>query len=66
MKQSRHTRPFTRIAAATSAAALATTGLAMPAANAGGLPENVDNYTGGGVNIRSFDTCVNKVGYRSR
>ena len=38
-----------------------TLGIAAPA-NAGGLPENVGNYTGGGVNIRSFDTCVNKVG----
>lgn len=34
MKHTRHTQPFTRVAATTAVAALATMGLAMPAANA--------------------------------
>lgn len=38
-----------------------TLGVAAPA-NAGGLPENVNNITGGGVNIHANDTCVAKVG----
>ena len=61
MKNTRHARPLARIAATTAATALATTGLAMPAANAL-LSDNVHNVAGGGVNIHADNTCVEKIG----
>lgn len=59
MKNTRHARPLARIAATTAVTALATTGLAMPAANAL-LSDNVHNVAGGGVNIHANDTCIAK------
>ena len=61
MKNMRHVRPLARIAATTAITALATTGLALPAANAM-LSDNVHNQAGGGVNIHADNTCVEKVG----
>lgn len=54
MKHTRHTQPFTRVAATTAVAALATMGLAVPAANAEGggakdlFADNTHNLAGGG------------------
>jgi len=61
VKNMRHVRPLARIAATTAITALATTGLALPAANAM-LSDNVHNQAGGGVNIHADNTCVEKVG----
>lgn len=61
MKNTCHARPLARIAATTAATALATTGLAIPAANAL-LSDNVHNIAGGGANIHADNTCVEKVG----
>lgn len=68
VKNTRHARPLARIAATTAVTALATTGLAMPAATAQEdgakdlLTDNAHNIAGGGANIHADNTCVEKVG----